>query len=470
MSCSGGFSRLSRPSPSNPRQVRPDLILIQVFSTSYLDRNFQYTNKGQSLETVADLINLGRGQAGHVMNRSLRMMMVSGIISAASWQSFAEDVVCQAASAGQLCIHLYNLADVSPQTLEGAEEVAARILATAGVDIVWQKGPADSREARDLDLAAHHRGVDTRSYLVLRIVRGVSIYPTALGYALPDAQTGVHATVFYDRIERLTEPSVISIPKMLGHAMAHEIGHVLLGSMEHSHSGIMKAHWGKADYQRAQTGYMEFSDAHRRVMRDHASMRLAKLSSTDSGVAASVTTALGAKVTVWLYDYAAVPYKTLAEAEHEAFRIFRKAGVNILWMQCGPPQNNPTDLDACEQAGQSPWFVVKVLPEAMAVHLRRQPQVFGMAIQLDAFIFFDRVQEFCAVEGFSLSLILGHAIAHELGHMVLGQREHSASGIMMETIRKDALKQAEKGDLLFTRQQAAEMRARLCSQTQAKKQ
>jgi hypothetical protein len=57
--------------------------------------------------------------------------------------------------------------------------------------------------------------------------------------------------------------------------MAHEIGHVLLGSTEHSPAGIMKANWGKTDYQRAQAGSMEFSAAQRRVMWERASMRLA---------------------------------------------------------------------------------------------------------------------------------------------------------------------------------------------------
>ena len=104
----------------------------------------------------------------------------------------------------------------------------------------------------------------------------------------------------------------------------------------------------------------------------------------------------------------------------------------------------------------------------MAVHLKRPLRVFGMAVQRDAFIFFDRVQGLCAVEEFSVAVILGHAMAHELGHMVLGQPGHSQSGIMMETIQQNALKRAEKGHLLFTPQQAAQMRARLRSQPATK--
>jgi hypothetical protein len=186
------------------------------------------------------------------------------------------------------------------------------------------------------------------------------------------------------------------------------------------------------------------------------------------GVAAGATTELGAKVTVGLYDYVAVPSQTLAEAEYEASRMFRKAGVDLVWMKCGPVRNNGAELDACEQVGESMRFVVKILPETMAVHLHRPPGVFGMAVQQFAFIFFDRVQGLCAAERLSLPVMLGYVMAHELGHMVLGQRSHSPSGIMMETARKGALTQAEQGLLVFTPQQAAEMRARLQRQTPGK--
>jgi hypothetical protein len=63
---------------------------------------------------------------------------------------------------------------------------------------------------------------------------------------------------------------------LLGHAMAHEIGHVLLGTTEHSPEGIMKARWGKPDYQRAAMGFLEFSPSQRAAIRKRTLIRLAK--------------------------------------------------------------------------------------------------------------------------------------------------------------------------------------------------
>ena len=56
----------------------------------------------------------------------------------------------------------------------------------------------------------------------------VDYFPGALGYALPDAEVGVNAMIFFDRIERFRKSGEVDLPTLLGHAMAHEIGHALL--------------------------------------------------------------------------------------------------------------------------------------------------------------------------------------------------------------------------------------------------
>src|ERR1700730_17924190 len=206
----------------------------------------------------------------------------SGNILAASWQSLAQRDFSEAVQRPCLSIRLYNLAGVSPQTLDRAAEEATMILATAAVDIAWQQRPAGSLEARAFDQTGHGKGQhpkpDTRNYLVVSIRRGdpASVFPGALGFALPDAQLGVHATIFYDRIEAVTQLVIITVPKMLGHVMAHEIGHVLLGSTEHSSAGIMKAIWDRTDFQYDPAARMEFTPEQRRVIRERASVRVSR--------------------------------------------------------------------------------------------------------------------------------------------------------------------------------------------------
>jgi hypothetical protein len=208
--------------------------------------------------------------------------MELGFIWAASACCLAQDRLPEWVPAHPLCIHLYNLANVPADVLDGATKEAARILTRTGIQTVWHEGPAAANEAHIVDYTVHtepwHPRADIRSYLVVNIDRSwpYSPFPCALGFALPDARSGVHAVIFYDRIQELLPPGVISLPKMLALVMAHEIGHVLLGSLQHSSAGIMKAVWDRTDFQYDPAGRMEFTLEQRRIIRERAPMRLSR--------------------------------------------------------------------------------------------------------------------------------------------------------------------------------------------------
>jgi hypothetical protein len=156
-----------------------------------------------------------------------------------------------------LTIRLYNLTNAPAALVDRASTVTGQLLAGAGVTVVWQKGAPNSFEGRLSEMSAATPGSratpDNREYLVVRLANGIPGHAdrTDLGYALPHARHGVHATVYYDMVERLFVGgrAMPNIGNLLGAAMAHEIGHVLLGSNEHSIQGIMKATWGPAEFQ-----------------------------------------------------------------------------------------------------------------------------------------------------------------------------------------------------------------------------
>ena len=76
--------------------------------------------------------------------------------------------------------------------------------------------------------------------------------PLVLGEAFVDTRqrTGVLATVFADRVELLAGLSETDSALLLGRAIAHEVGHLLLGSNAHSLRGLMCAQWTPADIRR----------------------------------------------------------------------------------------------------------------------------------------------------------------------------------------------------------------------------
>jgi hypothetical protein len=71
-----------------------------------------------------------------------------------------------------------------------------------------------------------------------------------LGYSLVNTQAGAGtlATMFVDRVEWLASQAGADAATVLGFAIAHEIGHLLLGTNAHAASGLMRAVWSRHHY------------------------------------------------------------------------------------------------------------------------------------------------------------------------------------------------------------------------------
>lgn len=144
---------------------------------------------------------------------------------------------------------LYNTARIPAATRDNALAVATRALAP-GIDIVWRK----------CDLPQACGAVLTTGELVIRLVRT----PTGrgnsavfeLGHALIDngAGAGMFATIYADRVEQMADISEIDREVLLGRAIAHELGHLLLMTTAHTSSGLMRAQWTAPVVRRSRPG------------------------------------------------------------------------------------------------------------------------------------------------------------------------------------------------------------------------
>jgi hypothetical protein len=164
--------------------------------------------------------------------------------------------------------------------------------------------------------------------------------------------------------------------------------------------------------------------------------------------------ASGARVVVRVYNYAGVNTEVLGKAEAEAGRIFGQAGVDVEWVEVDEILAAPSDGAA---------FNLKLLSETMAARLPRPAREFGFALHVDAFLFVHRVRDLARDSGFTLPLVLGHIMAHELGHLLLGENSHSPAGLMSETLRQREFELAARGGLLFGPVEARRMRSRLAA-------
>lgn len=161
-----------------------------------------------------------------------------------------------------LPVRVSDQAAVPPAVLRWATHEASRCFRSAKIQIAWERISVESPQDQGLNRTSAVFGEqDDRPYLFIRLVRqtSTSALPSgSLGFALPFARTGAHVVILYDRVEALARRTSIPADTILGDAMAHEIGHVLLGSSPHATAGLMQANWDAGALRLASQGLLAF--------------------------------------------------------------------------------------------------------------------------------------------------------------------------------------------------------------------
>ena len=173
------------------------------------------------------------------MGRCMRVVAICVVVLACAETGFA------AVTMEPLCIRIYDTAGTSPDDRRRAMKRATEILADADVEVDW-------RDCSPWPAPRHPSCSESPKpgELVVRLVRQPeSRHLRALGEALVDTatRTGVLATVFVDRIEQFAARARADVESMLGRVVAHEIGHLLLGTPDHAQTGLMREIWSAKD-------------------------------------------------------------------------------------------------------------------------------------------------------------------------------------------------------------------------------
>jgi hypothetical protein len=164
----------------------------------------------------------------------------------------AEELVTQESTL-RIQTRVYNMAKVPPAALSGALIEASEIFRRIGVEIEW----VDGATRQQLGSSQLYLRIIPRLFPTTRFPFG----PSHLGYAATSEEGGVLATIFFNRVEELAwgDPSFA-----LGCAVAHELGHLLLGydrrnGSPHSVSGLMRGPWQRDDLKRKARETMQFT-------------------------------------------------------------------------------------------------------------------------------------------------------------------------------------------------------------------
>ncbi len=149
-----------------------------------------------------------------------------------------------------------------------AKNEMTRIYRDIGVTVSWID-PASAASQRDpIESPAAMRPAFGLVVLPEEVAERLTVAPDALGGAVGTRDSGGRlAYVFYDRVARIAgtylnpsrdRPVDLDTVIVLAHAMAHEVGHLLLPH-GHSDTGLMRADWDADDLRGAVNGELTFT-------------------------------------------------------------------------------------------------------------------------------------------------------------------------------------------------------------------
>ncbi|HEY1306106.1 MAG TPA: hypothetical protein VGF24_21280 [Vicinamibacterales bacterium] len=179
-------------------------------------------------------------------------------------------------------------------------------------------------------------------------------------------------------------------------------------------------------------------------------------------VAASTAAADEPRVVIRIYD-AGVSTAHLREAAiRTAAAILDEAGVAAEWHDCTDGISR-----ACQHPGPVRDLIVRIMPATTTLHPQSAAEVranlensdfrLGFAV-VDpvrhtgamATIFHDQVESVARRSGVDGSELLGRTLAHEIGHLLLGVRGHSRTGLMRAVWTDAELTMNRRDDWVFT--------------------
>ena len=185
-------------------------------------------------------------------------------------------------------------------------------------------------------------------------------------------------------------------------------------------------------------------------------------------------------MTVYVYNWAEIERGTLTRTKEAARQVFQEAGVTAELHDLEPVFGEEESASANEFKVGS--MFVHIFPRKMTKQLRLPVATLGLAPGThedqgrNLVYVFEHVAERMAqehqeqvmarVDGSGMrhaekSQILGHAIAHEIGHILLRQEQHASEGLMRGVWDRDHLEQIAMGKLRFTPEEAQRVRSEL---------
>ena len=199
-----------------------------------------------------------------------------------NWRAFgavaamvlAAPLVGQAQTA--LTVRTYNNFGVSPEDLSAARPHVEAVFHDAGIELSWVD--CWYRDKEIAGTSAHCSEPLKANEVILRL-QAANPLPgkryVSRGFALVNIADGLPflATVYADLVRTVSRDAHLDFQLLLGRAIAHEIGHLLLDTNRHAESGLMRAGWSNAELRQNAQRDWSFRSGEIEVIRSAAVTR-----------------------------------------------------------------------------------------------------------------------------------------------------------------------------------------------------
>jgi hypothetical protein len=162
-------------------------------------------------------------------------------------------------------------------------------------------------------------------------------------------------------------------------------------------------------------------------------------------------------LTVRVYDLARVGADDIPQAEQRADSICRQAKISVTWILV-PPVNEVHKHQDSEKWNPADLHL-RLWPRTSVGPNNFSEDTLGFRLSTEkstAIIIADEVHNRAALQSTNPGELLGLVMAHEIGHLLLRSKAHSAEGVMQSQIPTN-LRDRRRTLLVFTRKQATSM-------------
>jgi hypothetical protein len=174
---------------------------------------------------------------------------------------------------------------------------------------------------------------------------------------------------------------------------------------------------------------------------------------------------LAATIVIRSYNNAGVPVEDLAAARLHTEAVLQQAGLNIVWADCWAGERSQTaDEDPRCQEPVGGDIVLRLQQTRETDRSKFVSMGFSLvktegATPFLSTVYVDRAKSVARVAGTDPRRVLGLAIAHEIGHVLLNSNTHSTAGLMRADWSRSELRREDKAAWHFLEAEAAHVRS-----------